>query len=1478
MSGLFGGGGSSQGPTRLSNLAVQTSALGLAITKGWGRGRIKANLLWFNDFNSVTHSEKQGGKGGGAKVTSYNYFASVILGLGEGLMSVRTVYRDKEVLTPVQAGLGVMSGAVGQAPWSYVTSTHPTEALGYSGIAYAYASGYPLSDSATLPNHSFEVDFEIQQAGKADANPKDILNDLFYNTNSGIPNWDAGLLSTAHINDYGNYCLATGLLLSPVLESQVKASEFIEKQLMDATNSNIFWSEGRLKIKPLGDEAITGNGVTWTPDLTPVYDLNEDDFLKGSSVVQEIVDQSDAYNNVQVEYLDRSNQYNTAIAPAQDLSNIIEYGRRKEDPQAMHSICDAAVAQVVAQLRLQRKLYIRETYQFKVDDRYSLLELGDYVTLTTTTDRLLLDRLLVRIIDIDEENDVFTITCEATTTASASAAIYNTHPSTGYIANTGAEPGSVTSPSLINPPTALTNGASELWVFAASSSALWGGCEVWSSLDGSDYKYEGRVKEPGRYGFLTTTLAATNDPDPSGTFTVDLSVSRGVFSSVSVAERDAGATLCMIDQEVISFKNAVLVSGNTYTVSDLRRGLYGTKQAAHGIGAKLTRLDDLSVFRIPYPRLGTGQTAHFKFLSFNLWNLNLENLADVTDYTVGAIPVITPASGVSKSLVDSFNYMTPGDFIANWSSPRIPGAAGFHEVALVAAPDKGGVSIKLGNNSYPDATNAFFFDDLVYDPEDLYRISFDIEFVSATGSVVIYAGLAALDANDNNLSGDTGTYCYTAVSGLAHDGQRHTFTGYFRGLADSGVGNQVGFPGRAQDNPCPMPTGTVRVVPMFLANYTTTGGAGETIFHGMSCDKVDDATVFATGEWDYSRSYYIGEGVNFNGRYFGSRVQPNLNHTPPNAAASDAYWFFISDRGRDGDFILAATDANVLIDGHRAIKVSGGADWNAGFRTVVGYLDGASFTVKTPGGGKAQFIGFSNNPSASSSYGDLNVSLYFTGANETQLWSGGLYVSTLSSNYLTTSSWTVKLENNLVTIWADTTIVYSPTAFSTVGTVWYIDGTLYNPAAEFEVLAFSNISRAGTDGAPGSSFAELTVFKQAASAPSTPTGGSYNFTTKIVTPPSGWVTDPSSFSGTDPVWAVKITASVLGSTGTVSLGTWTSPGKVFASGVDGTALDIIYIRSTTLPTTPSPSSGVPTGWYADPLTVPAGSGLIWQSVGERPSLGANYTWQTAVRSEGQTGAAGVSTKTLTSAYDTVTLMADYGGAIKAGQLGSRANKCTYKDGDTDVSSTTTWSRVDSDVTTTISSTGNVVITAFAADGFTTVTGVYGGVTLTKLIRWNKQDDPAPPQSVSTDFIGGSATISSISYAGTTGGGTASANGSGVLRTTVYVEIVPNGGTGGCRMAGYVAYRVAGSGGSWTAFSGSQTFTFGSNISGENVATNARYIDTGGGFEEPFSGFLSFVQTTSGLTANGTYEIAFFYKKYSGTSTGTAYPGITTEPA
>lgn len=631
------GKSTSTSATKLNQISVQSSTLGKPIAIGWGRGRLSCNLIWYNGFKATAHTTKSGGgKGlGGSSNTTYSYTASMILALCEGTVSsIATVYRDTSVFTSLAAaGLSLASGTPTQPVWGYLTSRFPSEALAYSGIAYVYAQDYALSDSATLPNHSFEVNFAIQGPGVPDANPKDIITDFLTSTSHGVPGWGGGLLGD--LADFGNYCLANNLLLSPVLDSQQRASNTIEEWLT-ATNSAAFWSEGVLKIRPYGDAAATGNGVTWTPDLSPEYDLTENDLQADTdgAVKLDIKDQSDAYNVVQIEFFDRANQYNTAIATAQDLSNIVEFGQRKQDPVTVHSICDAAIAQKAVQLYLQRVLYVRETYTFRLPWSFVLLEPMDLVTLTTTADELQLNRQLVRIIEIEEDEDgLLTFTAEGVDAGVAGAAQYASHSGDGYIGNTDVAPGSVSAPALFVPPVGLTGFDPEVWCAVASTSDTWGGCEVWVSADGTNYTRQGRIDGPARYGVLTATLPAHADPDNANTLSVSLATSKGALTGGTAAEMNAAATLALIGGELIAYQNATLTGSYAYNLAPLRRGLNGTAPAAHASGATFVRLDD-AIFKLNYASLNVGETIWVKFPSFNLWGKGLQDLSTVSAYSI----------------------------------------------------------------------------------------------------------------------------------------------------------------------------------------------------------------------------------------------------------------------------------------------------------------------------------------------------------------------------------------------------------------------------------------------------------------------------------------------------------------------------------------------------------------------------------------------------------------------------------------------------------------------------------------------------------------------------------------------------------------------------------------------------------------------------------------------------------------------------
>ena len=77
-----------------------------------------------------------------------------------------------------------------------------------------------------------------------------------------------------------------------------------------------------------------------------------------------------------------------------------------------------------------------------------------------------------------------------------------------------------------------------------------------------------------------------------------------------------------------------------------------------------------------------------------------------------------------------------------------------------------------------------------------------------------------------------------------------------------------------------------------------------------------------------------------------------------------------------------------------------------------------------------------------------------------------------------------------------------------------------------------------------------------------------------------------------------------------------------ATGDDGDGLEIIYQASATLPATPMPSAGAPSGWS---FTIPtrATGQRLYISIGTRVNNMGNYTWTPAVVLEGNDGAQGI---------------------------------------------------------------------------------------------------------------------------------------------------------------------------------------------------------------------------------------------------------------
>ena len=629
---------------RILSLQVQQSSQGLTLPVVYGRARVAGNLIWYGDFTTIETktTTRQGGKGGGGvkqEDISYTYEAAVMMALCEGeIKGIGRIWRDKEKFESLsQLRLNLAKGGDEQPTWTHLQQPkHQAQAINYSGTAYIYSPNYELTKSAQIYSHNFEVIGKMGYSSSIpDANPSEIIRDMLTNQNygCGFPAENLGDTSV-----YGVYCRAAGIFLSPVYSEQTEAQQNIS-ELLEQTNSAAVFSQGRLKIVPYGDVKLSGNGAAYVPNLTPVYDLTDDDFIVSGAEDPLRVERktnADAYNQIQVEYLDRANDYNIAVAEVKDQANIEQYGLRPKDAVKMHGICDAKVANHVAQLLLQRALYVRNEYEFKLGWKYCLLEPMDLVTLTD--EGLGLDKTPVRIIEIEEDEEgVLTVKAEDFPMGAATATAYPTQPSLGYSADYNKSPGNAHAPVIFEAPLQLTGGEPQIWL-ATAGGDMWGGAEVWISTDGDSYTRIGATNKKARFGSLSAPLASGAVFDRANTLNVEISAGQ-MTGGTEQDSRDL-LTLCYVDGEFLAYETAELKGVGRYTLGNLTRGAYGSNIDRHNAGSQFVRIDE-AMFKYAVPANWVGRTVWVKLVSFNVFGSGAQELAEVPaySYTIKGAPL-----------------------------------------------------------------------------------------------------------------------------------------------------------------------------------------------------------------------------------------------------------------------------------------------------------------------------------------------------------------------------------------------------------------------------------------------------------------------------------------------------------------------------------------------------------------------------------------------------------------------------------------------------------------------------------------------------------------------------------------------------------------------------------------------------------------------------------------------------------------------
>lgn len=709
--------------TRFTQLQIQTSAQGTCMPICWGVTRIGGNLIWYNNFQS-TPVKQDGGKGGGGGKggNQYTYSAAIILALCEGAIeSVGLIWADRATTTLAALGLTLYLGTQDQTPFPYVVSAYPAEALAYAETAYVASSDYQLGSSANMPSQNYEVARRGTMAvgpNGFDVNPADIMLDLLTNTQYG-PGLDPSLIGD--LTSLKNYCGAYNINWSPSIVSQEQVTSILQRWAQ-ISNSWIFWSGDQIKFVPLGDTTLTANGFTFTANNDAIYNLDYQDFVTDSPgsppVTVTIADPVDLFNNVEIDILDRNNNYNSTPVYWQDQNSVDQYGVLQATVVEAQEICDLTVGGILAALIGKRAVNVAKTYEFTLNQTYILLEPGDIVTITDPNIGIVQVPVRIQTVSEDDQGMLQVVAEEfpfgiGTANPTQSQTWGAQNPINMQVA-----PPDANTPAIFEPSPALTAGVPQVWI-AASGGANWGGCFVYLSFDNTTFSRVGQITSPSLQGELTAVLPFHADPDTVDTLSIDLAEMRGVMpATATTADADAFRTLCLVGTELLAYGSVMPTGAFTSDLTYLRRGLYGSTIASHTIGSPFTRVNPTQIVTYDLPEQYVGAPLYVKLVSYNNFGNQLQDISAVTTYSFSPSGIgyfINPPTGATlavsrQSQSDGTTFLSMdlswtgspgpllGSYIVEWSTDG--GSTWSSPLSYPASATKASLVPAIANTNY----------------------------------------------------------------------------------------------------------------------------------------------------------------------------------------------------------------------------------------------------------------------------------------------------------------------------------------------------------------------------------------------------------------------------------------------------------------------------------------------------------------------------------------------------------------------------------------------------------------------------------------------------------------------------------------------------------------------------------------------------------------------------------------------------------
>lgn len=546
-----------------SDLQLQGANMGSPIVHGYGKARVTGNIIWGTKFTEhirttteAATTRSRGGKGGHHRssstttitTTTYSYTVSFAVAICAGpITDITRIWADGvEIKTRDSSVMDytLYKGDESQMPDPFIEGIEGGGNVpAYRGLAYIVIKNLDIAAFGNrIPALSFEVQF-----------PENHVSNIIRKISqaAGIPGEQ---VSVEGMNDWTVYGFTVAG--NKTFRSQIEA-------LQSGFPFEGFEYDGKIVFHPSG----AGDAVAIeAEDLGAAESENNTDNTLTTIRTPEI----DLPKTIKLSYISKDRDYQNGTA---SYTKATSKGVNETSIDTTLILSDGEAA-AITERRMKELWANRTTFKFKLPNKYATVQAGTVVTLPYNG-----RRVNATVTDVSYGipgiSEVTAQLIHKQTYTSVTRKIDDAGADIQAPAPTGIRI------EILDIPMIPSIGRSDVVLLSAAAKVYYGANIFRSDDDGVSFTL---IKANMPLGVIGDTMGTLGEGTPytwDEKNSVDVKIFSGTFGGSLESRQEMavlnGANLCVIGEEMVQFKNAILIAEDTYRLSGLLRGRFGTE-------------------------------------------------------------------------------------------------------------------------------------------------------------------------------------------------------------------------------------------------------------------------------------------------------------------------------------------------------------------------------------------------------------------------------------------------------------------------------------------------------------------------------------------------------------------------------------------------------------------------------------------------------------------------------------------------------------------------------------------------------------------------------------------------------------------------------------------------------------------------------------------------------------------------------------